>query len=73
LSAWLTARFWPSTPWRLRSSYDVIAIPVVSRWLAEWQQAQGLEAGSLFDARGLSLFSFGLALYLTVLLRTRPK
>ena len=57
----------------LVASYDVLIIPVLGGWLAEWQQSMGLEAGSLLDVRGLSFLSFGLALYLTVLIRARAR
>lgn len=53
------------------ASYDVLIIPVLGARLAEWQQSMGLEAGSLLDVRGLSFLSFGLALYVTVLVRAR--
>jgi len=52
------------------AGYDRLAIPWLGGLLAQIQPA-GLRFGSAPDVRGLSYFNFGLALYLTVLVRAR--
>ncbi|MCX6049931.1 MAG: ABC transporter permease [Chloroflexi bacterium] len=53
------------------AGYDRLVIPQVGDWLAHLQQTGHLAVAAAFDVRGLSYLSFGLALYLTVLLRAR--
>jgi len=48
------------------SLYDKLAIPLVGDWLSR-------SLGSQFDIRQVSYLTFGLALYLTVLLRARRR
>ena len=50
--------------------YDKVIVPRLADWLALiWPIA----IGSVPDIRGASYFNFGIALYLTVLLRARRK
>jgi branched-chain amino acid transport system permease protein len=56
----------------LLASYDQVFIPALGALLAQWQMGD-VRFGSALDARGLSYLNFGLALYLTVLLRTRRR
>lgn len=56
----------------LLASYDQIIIPALGAFLAQFQAGDG-HFGTALDARGLSYLNFGLALYLTVLLRARRK
>ncbi|CAN5519874.1 hypothetical protein BH10CHL1_BH10CHL1_04290 [soil metagenome] len=53
------------------AAYDRLAIPQLGDWLAHLQQTGQLGVAAAFDVRGLSYLTFGLALYLTVLLRAR--
>jgi len=54
------------------AAYDQLLIPQLGVWLDRLRQASG---GGLaaFDIRSLNSFYFGLALYLTILLRARPR
>jgi len=52
--------------------YDQLAIPQLGAWLAQFQTSDA-RFGSALDPRGLSYLNFGLALYLTVLLRARRR
>ncbi len=52
--------------------YDKVFIPQLATWLALIWPA-GLAIGSAPDIRGASFFNFGIALYLTVLLRAKRK
>jgi ABC-type branched-subunit amino acid transport system permease subunit len=54
------------------AGYDQIFIPSLGAWLAQFQVGDA-RFGSALDARGLSYLNFGLALYLTVLIRTWRK
>jgi branched-chain amino acid transport system permease protein len=56
----------------LLASYDQVFIPALGALLAQWHMGD-VRFGSALDARGLSYLNFGLALYLTVLLRTRRR
>jgi branched-chain amino acid transport system permease protein len=56
----------------LLASYDQVFIPALGTLLAQWHMGD-VRFGSALDARGLSYLNFGLALYLTVLLRTRRR
>ena len=52
--------------------YDKIFVPQLADWLALlWPH--GLAIGSAPDIRGASFFNFGIALYLTVLIRARRR
>jgi branched-chain amino acid transport system permease protein len=52
--------------------YDKVFVPQLADWLALiWPS--GLAIGSAPDIRGASFFNFGIALYLTVLIRTRRR
>ncbi len=53
------------------AAYDRLVIPQLGDWLAHLQQAGHLGGAAAFDVRSLSYLTFGLALYLTVLLRAR--
>ena len=55
----------------LAMAYDRLVIPHLGDWIARWQQINHFSGAAAFDVRGLSYFTFGLALYLTVLLRAR--
>src|SRR5262249_37135291 len=54
------------------AAYDQLLIPQLGVWLDRLRQASG---GGLaaFDIRSLNSFYFGLALYLTILIRARPR
>lgn len=54
------------------AGYDRFAIPWLGAFLAQFQPGN-LHFGSSPDIRGTSFFNFGLALYLTVLLRARRR
>jgi branched-chain amino acid transport system permease protein len=56
----------------LIASYDKLVIPVLGEFVSRFQTGS-LRYGSALDPRGLSYLSFGLALYLTVLLRARRR
>jgi len=51
------------------AGYDRLALPLLADWIAGFQRG----ASAAFDVRGLSYLNFGLALYLTVLLRARRR
>jgi branched-chain amino acid transport system permease protein len=52
--------------------YDKVIVPQIADWVALlWPR--GLMIGSVPDIRGASYFNFGIALYLTVLIRARRK
>ncbi|HEY5904032.1 MAG TPA: hypothetical protein VIU39_15880, partial [Anaerolineales bacterium] len=52
--------------------YDKVFVPQLADWLALiWPR--GLAIGSAPDIRGASFFNFGIALYLTVLIRARRR
>ncbi len=53
------------------AAYDRLAIPQLGDWIAHLQQTGHWRGVAAFDVRGLSYLTFGLALYLTVLLRAR--
>jgi branched-chain amino acid transport system permease protein len=52
--------------------YDKVFVPQLAHWLALFWP-QGLAIGSAPDIRGASFFNFGIALYLTVLIRARKR
>jgi branched-chain amino acid transport system permease protein len=53
------------------AGYDRLLIPWLGDRLAQLQQVNGVNNAAVFDVRGLSYLTFGLALYLTVLVRVR--
>ncbi len=55
----------------LITGYDQILIPLLGDWVQRLSQSSGGNLFGSFDVRTLSYGSFGLALYLTVLLRGR--
>lgn len=57
----------------LVASYDLLAIPLLGAWAAGAAQAPGFAWLGLLDPRGINYLSFGLILYLTVLLRARRR
>jgi branched-chain amino acid transport system permease protein len=57
----------------LVAGYDQLLIPLLGAQLAQSQQSPNSLLASIFDVRALSFLSFGLALYLTVLLRARGR
>lgn len=57
----------------LVASYDQIVIPLLGAWLANLSQTTGFWLFATLDPRSINYLSFGLALYLTVLLRARVR
>jgi hypothetical protein len=53
------------------AAYDRLLIPQLGDWIAHFQQTSRFGGVAAFDVRSLSYFSFGLALYITILLRAR--
>jgi branched-chain amino acid transport system permease protein len=53
------------------AGYDQLGIPLLGSWIATQSQIVGWEWLGMFDLRSLNYLSFGLAIYLTVLLRSR--
>ncbi|MFN8486970.1 MAG: ABC transporter permease [Caldilineaceae bacterium] len=53
------------------AAYDRLLIPQLGDWIARFQQISRFGGVAAFDVRSLSYFSFGLALYITILLRAR--
>ena len=57
----------------LVASYDQLVIPLLGAWMATTAQATGFWLFATLDPRSINYLSFGLALYLTVLLRSRAR
>lgn len=55
----------------LVAGYDQLLIPLLGTWVEQLAQTSGIAALAAFDPRALNFLSFGLALYLTMLLRGR--
>jgi branched-chain amino acid transport system permease protein len=55
------------------AGYDQVLIPLLGAWLQQVAENPELSWVSVLDPRGLNFLSFGLALYLTVLLRQRRR
>jgi len=57
----------------LVASYDQLVIPLLGAWMANLAQTTGFWLFAVLDPRSINFLSFGLALYLTVLLRARRR